>query len=85
MMITLRNIRKFSNVSCKTTPLFSAPNTSMCKTKSPQLIISRNASIHTRNFFIQKLKLEHINNWGVALLVSLPKKKKKRNHFNEFK
>lgn len=39
-------------------------------TKPVHTIIKRNASIHTRNILIQKAKLEHVDNFGIILLVS---------------
>lgn len=43
---------------------------STCQVKPVEIVLKRNASIHTRNILIQKLRLEHINNFGVLLLVS---------------
>lgn len=40
------------------------------KVKPIQIVFKRNASIHTRNILIQKFRLEHVNNFGVLLLVS---------------
>lgn len=42
---------------------------SLCAIKPVQTVLKRNASIHTRHFLIQKAKLEHIDNFGVFLLV----------------
>lgn len=68
-------IRKFGRISLVTkmpTTIIN-PNKSktlLNRTNSPQQIITRNASIHTRNILIRKLKLEHITPFGVTLLVS---------------
>lgn len=35
-----------------------------------QLVLKRNASIHTRHILVQKLQLEHITTFGISLLVS---------------
>lgn len=43
---------------------------STCQVKPVEIVLKRNASIHTRHILIQKLRLEHINNYGVLLLVS---------------
>lgn len=72
-MISLKNVRYFSNLTCKSVSLLNVSNSlngTVGKVKPAQLVIKRNASIHTRGFWIQKLKLEHINNWGIALIVS---------------
>lgn len=54
-----------------------------------QFVAKRNASIHTRNFLIQKAKLEHIDNFGIFLLVSgnlfFLNLKKLTKAFNSFK
>lgn len=42
----------------------------LCKVDSIRLVPKRKASIHTRNMLIQKAKLEHIDNFGIFLLVS---------------
>lgn len=49
---------------------FGRKLTALCRTQPVQLVFKRNASIHTRNFFVQKLKLEHTTNFGITLLVS---------------
>lgn len=74
-MILFRNFQNLGHLSVKTfqkCPVLTSPysRNTITKTKPVQLILKRNASIHTRSILIQKLKLEHINNWGVALIVS---------------
>lgn len=72
-MISPRNIRKISYVITRSNPLWNTTISvnSLCRTKPAELIIHRNTSISTRNILIQKLKLEHVNNWGIALIVSI--------------
>lgn len=49
---------------------FLTARNSTFNNKPIQVILKRNASIHTRNILIQKAKLEHISNFGIFLLVS---------------
>lgn len=72
-MISLRNIRNISYVSTRSNPVWNTKITanSVCRTKPAELIIHRNASISSRNVLIQKLKLEHVNIWGIALIVCI--------------
>lgn len=51
------------------TILLRRPKKLLCTVESTQLVPKRNASIHTRNFLIQKVKLEHVDNFGIFLLV----------------
>lgn len=48
--------------------VFCMPNPQY-KVNPVQIVSKRNASIHTRNILIQKIRLEHVNNFGVLLLV----------------
>lgn len=45
-------------------------NSLSSRVKPVHTIVKRNASIHTRNILIQKAKLEHVDNFGIILLVS---------------
>lgn len=71
-MIAIRNVRKivlFAKVPLTPIHANSQSTALLNKTKPVQQIVTRNASIHTRNFLIQKFRLEHISNLGIALLV----------------
>lgn len=73
-MFFFRNIRSITNVA-KVAPLLDSTSCNgvnfTCKTSPVQLVLKRNASIHTRNILIQKLKLEHCSNLGISLLVNV--------------
>lgn len=58
------------NIVAKTTCSVLKSEKTLCGIKPIQTILKRNASIHTRNILIQKAKLEHIDNFGILLLVS---------------
>lgn len=72
-MISHRNIRNISYITTRANPCWNTKisSNSVCRTKPAELIIRRNASIFTRNILKQKLKLDQINNWGIALIVSI--------------
>lgn len=63
-MINLGN--KLSNIAPRQYILNSLIT---CRVKTGKIDFKRNASIHTRHILIQKAKLEHVNNFGILLLV----------------
>lgn len=68
----IRSLQKIRYIT-RGASICTIPNTlkSTCQVKPVEIVLKRNASIHKRSILIQKLKLEHINNFGVLLLVSL--------------
>lgn len=72
-MISLQNIRNISYVTSRANPLWNTTISAklVSRTKPAELYIHRNATIYTRNILIQKLNLENVNNWGIALIVSV--------------
>ncbi|XP_031621113.1 SURF1-like protein [Contarinia nasturtii] len=67
----LIKILQNSRFIAKAIPLNGIPNLtkSLCKVEPVQLMLKRNASIHTRNILIQKFKLEHVDNFGIFLML----------------
>lgn len=68
----LTKILQNSRFIAKAVPIGGISNNltkSLCKVEPVQLMIKRNASIHTRHILIQKLRLEHVDNFGVFLMV----------------